>query len=121
MATTALVAEVLAAIGEEAFSLEHMIIHRGVYETTEGPTTENEFDEYVRLMTEIKTSSEKAKGAVERILKDPENLKYADTRLADYGDLMKRLERLNSAVDELEYKVIHFITLLAYISLDYHE
>lgn len=108
MATTALVAEVLAAIGEESFSLEHMIIHRSEYEVTDTQTPGNEFDEYVRLMTEIKSSSEKCKIAAEVILKDPENLKYADTRLADYGDLMKRLERLNSAVDELEYKVYHY-------------
>jgi hypothetical protein len=100
----ALVGEVLAAIDEEVFSLEHMIVRRGSYD--EGGDSSDQFDQYVSLMAEMKKSSELSKTALEIIFQDGEKLKFANTRLSDYGDLMKRLERLNSAVDELEYKVL---------------
>ena len=104
----ALVAEVLATISEESFSLEHMILHRDYSYDPEGEAqsdVKNEFNQYVELMAEIKRSSDLSKTAVETILSDTDNLQFANSRLADYGDLVKRVERLNSAVDELEYKV----------------
>lgn len=104
------VQQLLAAIDEEAFSLEHMIVHRDNFENENDPL--NEFDQYVSLITEIKKSSEKSKLSVETILQDSDKLKFANTRLNDYGDFMKRLERLTSAVDELEYKVISLIIII---------
>lgn len=111
----ALVAEVLATISEESFSLEHMILHRDHSYDPEGEAqsdAKNEFNQYVELMAEIKRSSDLSKTAVETILSDTDNLQFANSRLADYGDLVKRVERLNSAVDELEYKVSVSLALL---------
>jgi hypothetical protein len=104
----ALVGEVLAAIDEEIFSLEHMIVRRDAYACEEGggSSDSEQFDQYVALISEMKKSSEQSKVALETILHDGDKLKFANTRLSDYGDLMKRFERLNSAVDELEYKVL---------------
>jgi predicted nuclease with TOPRIM domain len=120
--SVALVAEVLATISEESFSLEHMIVHRDSYDLENANETKNEFDQYVELMTEIKKSSEKSKAAIETILNDSENLKFANSRLADYGDLVKRVERLNSVVDELEYKVsLYFSDFFSELILDRNE
>ena len=125
------VQQLLAAIDEETFSLEHMIVHRNSFEidTTSSPLLSsssssieplNEFDQYVTLISEIKKISEKSKVSCEVILSDSEKLKFANTRLNDYGDLMKRFERLTSAVDELEYKVN--LTTISHISFSiiYH-
>lgn len=114
MAAITFIQQLVSTINEESFSLDHMIVNYDNYTTEDEPNDPNnpnnnqlnEFDNYVNLIKEIKVLSEKSKISVDNILQDNDKLKFLNTRLNDYGDLMKRLERLTSAVDELEYKVL---------------
>lgn len=100
--------ELLQTINHEIVTLENMIIDDG---KSGGNDPNNEFAYYAEEVNIIKEYSQKSMQSMERIQTNEENAKYVLTRLTDYGDLMKRIDRLTSALDELEYKVRNFIHL----------
>lgn len=110
MSTLAFIQQIIDVIDEEVVGLENMIIDSG----KSGDEPQNEFSQYVDLIVEIKKSASKSKLVIENILNNPEKLKYANSKLSDYGDLMKRMERLTSALDELEYKVCPVIKFMIF-------
>ena len=94
--------ELLQTIHNEILTLENQIIDNG---KSSGNDTNHEFTSYAEELIHIKEYSQKSLASMEQILMNEESVKYLLVKLTDYGDLMKRIDRLTSALDELEYKV----------------
>jgi Mg2+ and Co2+ transporter CorA len=94
--------EILQTIHEEISTLENMIIDDG---RNSGGEPNNEFTQYAEEVHKIKEYSHKSTRTIHSIQENETNSKYVISKLTDYGDLMKRVDRLSSALDELEYKV----------------
>jgi hypothetical protein len=94
--------ELLQTVNYEIVTLENMIIDDGKSGVND---PNNEFAFYAEEVNIIKEYSQKSMESMERIQSNEEHAKYILSKLTDYGDLMKRIDRLTSALDELEYKV----------------
>ena len=95
------VEEIISVIGDEVNDLDSMLLCDSTY--FEDP--ESDFAVMVQNIQDIRECLNKTRTTFGRINGNPEHLKFATTKIHDNGDLQKRIQRLTSAVDELEYKV----------------
>ena len=127
--------EIISTINEEINGLDDMLIDSGIGKINNSPSIspssssisssslpsssstnqENEFTQYYNNIKRIKESSIKSKIILSKVLENEEKTKYIINKLKDYGDLIKRIERLTSAIDELEYKVLTMLLLFPLI------
>jgi Mg2+ and Co2+ transporter CorA len=117
MTTTSIVSylqEILETIHVEINSLENMIIDDG---RSAGGEPSTDFAQYAEEVHKIKEYSDKSTRTINSIQQNEINSKYVLSKLTDYGDLMKRVDRLSSALDELEYKVTSHLSLPVSVSL----
>lgn len=108
--------EVIETINEEILCIDNMLIDSGRNTSNSSSSNknkdkdkdkekENEFTQYYDDIQIIKQCSNKSKLIINKIIENEDKSKYLLAKLTDYGDLVKRIERLTSAIDELEYKV----------------
>jgi hypothetical protein len=95
------VEEIISSIGDEIDDLDAMLL----CDSTFFKDPESDFAVMVRNVQDIREDITKSRTLLEKINANSEHSKYVATKFKDNGDLLKRLQRLTSAVDELEYKV----------------
>lgn len=100
--------DILQVITTESKSLDDMVIDNGKNSGNDNDIN-FEFIQYAEQVPKISEYSQKSLQILDKITSNENNLKYIVQKLTDYGDLTKRIDRLTSALDELEYKVTNYI------------